>query len=92
MIALGREGKVLARPRNEIRYPHTVAMAAKFEMERGKADYRKRKWIAEPPIGWIRSVLGFRQFSMKGLKKANAEFKLVCLALNLRRMGAMQMA
>jgi hypothetical protein len=35
-------------------------------------------------------VLGFRQFSMRGLDKAKAEFKRVCLALNLRRMGAMQ--
>jgi len=34
-------------------------------------------------------VLGFRQFSVRGLKKAQAEWKLVCLALNLRRMGAM---
>ena len=87
VIALGREGKVLAKPRDEIHYPHTTAMAAKFETERGKADYRKRKWIAEPPNGWIKNVLGFRQFSMRGLKKVNAEFKLVCLALNLRRMG-----
>ena len=91
VIALGREGKVLAEPRYESRYPHTTAMAAKFETERGKADYRKRKWIAEPPNGWIKCVLGFRQFSMRGLKKANAEFKLVCLALSLRRMSSMQM-
>ena len=56
-----------------------------------KADYRKRKWIAEPPFGWIKSVLGFRQFSMRGLEKAKGKFKLVCMALNLRRMGAMQM-
>ena len=91
VIALGREGKVLAKPRDEKRYPHTTAMAAKFETEQCKVDYRKRKWIAEPPNGWIKSVLGFRQFSMRGLKKANAEFKLVCMALNLRRMGAMQM-
>ena len=90
VIALGREGKVLAKPRDAQRYPHTVAMAAKFETEQGKADYRKRKWIAEPPNGWIKNVLGFRQFSMRGLHKAQAEFKLVCLALNLRRMGAMQ--
>jgi hypothetical protein len=62
-------------------------MAAKFETEQGKLDYRKRKWIAEPPNGWIKNVLGFRQFSMRGLEKAKAEFKLVCLALNLRRMG-----
>jgi transposase len=89
VIALGREGKVLAKPRDAQRYPHTVAMAAKFETEQGRTDYRKRKWIAEPPNGWIKNVLGFRQFSMRGLQKAQAEFKLVCLALNLRRMGAM---
>jgi IS5 family transposase len=92
VIALGREGKVLAKPRDEKRYPHTTAMAAKFETAQGKADYKKRKWIAEPPNGWIKSVLGFRQFSMRGLKKADAEFKLVCAALNLRRMATMQMA
>ena len=90
VIALGREGKVLTKPRDAHRYPHTVAMAAKFETEQGKIDYRKRKWIAEPPNGWIKNVLGFRQFSMRGLKKVQAEFKLVCMALNLRRMGAMQ--
>lgn len=74
------------------RYPHTVAMQAKFQADEGKAAYRKRKWIAEPPNGWIKNVLGFRQWSMRGLEKAKAEFKLVCLALNLRRVGAMQMA
>ncbi len=91
VIALGREGKVQAKPRDAQRYPHTVAMAAKFQTEQGKSDYRKRKWIAEPPNGWIKSILGFRQFSMRGLQKAQAEFKLVCMALNLRRMGTMQM-
>jgi transposase/IS5 family transposase len=90
VIALGREGKVLAKPRDAQRYAHTVAMAAKFETEQGKVDYRKRKWIAEPPNGWIKNVLGFRQFSMRGLQKTKAEFKLVCMALNLRRMATMQ--
>jgi transposase len=90
VIALGREGKVLAKPRDAQRYPHTVAMAVRFETAQTKLEYRKRKWIAEPPNGWIKNVLGFRQFSMRGLKKAQAEFKLVCMALNLRRMGAMQ--
>jgi Transposase DDE domain len=63
-IALGREGKVLAKPRDAKRYPHTVAMAAKFDTEQGKADYRKRKWIAEPPNGWIKNVLGFRRMAL----------------------------
>jgi transposase/IS5 family transposase len=91
VIALGREGKVLAKPRDAQKYPHTVAMAAKFETAQTQADYRQRKWLAEPPNGWIKNVLGFRQFSMRGLEKVQAEFKLVCMALNLRRMGAMQM-
>jgi IS5 family transposase len=91
VIALGREGREQAKPMDAQRYPHTVAMQAKFQTDKGKADYRKRKWIAEPPNGWIKNVLGFRQFSMRGLEKAKAEFKLVCMALNLRRMGAMRM-
>ena len=90
VIALGREGKARAAPKDANRYPHTVAMAAKFQTEQTQKDYRKRKWIAEPPNGWIKNVLGLRQFSMRGLEKAKAEFKLVCMALNLRRMGAMQ--
>ncbi len=92
IIALGREGREQAKPIDSDRYPHTVAMQAKFQTDKGKADYRKRKWIAEPPNGWIKNVLGFRQFSMRGIEKAKAEFKLVCMALNLRRMGAMQAA
>lgn len=92
VIALGREGKARAAPKDAKRYPHTVAMAAKLQTEQGQGDYRKRKWIAEPPNGWIKNVLGFRQFSMRGLEKAKAEFKLVCMALNLRRMGAMRAA
>ncbi len=90
VIALGREVNARATPKDANRYPHTVAMAAKFQTEQTQKDYRKRKWIAEPPNGWIKNVLGFRQFSMRGLEKAKAEFKLVCMALNLRRMGAMQ--
>ena len=86
LIALGREGRVLAKPGNAKRYPHTVAMAAKFETGQGKLDYRKRKWIDEPPNGWIKNVPGFRPFSMLGLEKVKAEFKIGCMVLNVRRM------
>ena len=93
VIALGREGKVLAKPRDAGLNPFTVALVAKFETEQAKQACRKRKWIAEPPHSGIKSVLGFRQFSMGGgLEKVKAELKLVCLALNLCRMGSMQMA
>ena len=86
---MGREGKRCAEVDAQ-KYPHTAAMAAKLRTEAGKAAYRKRKWIAEPPNGWIKSVLGFRQFSLRGLHRVQAEFKLVCLALNLRRMGTLR--
>jgi len=89
VIALGREGKRQASKIDSRRYPHTAQMAAKLQTEAGKTAYRKRKWIAEPPNGWLKSVLGFRQFSLRGLAKCDAELKLVCMALNLRRMCAM---
>ena len=65
-------------------------MAAKLQTDASKAAYRKRKWIAEPPNGWIKSVLGFRQLSLRGLHRVQAEYKLVCLAMNLRRMGTLK--
>ena len=88
VVALGREGKQQVQVDAQA-HPHTASMAKKFQTEDGCAAYRRRKWLAEPPNGWIKNVLGFRQFSVRGLKKAQAEWKLVCLALNLRRMGAM---
>jgi Transposase DDE domain len=56
-----------------------------------QTDYRQRKWLAEPPNYWIKNMLGFRHFSMRGLEKTQADFKCVRMAVNLRRMGAMQM-
>jgi transposase len=91
VVALGREGKQHATLDAQT-HPHTAAMATKLHTDQGRTAYRRRKWIAEPPNGWIKSVLGFRQFSLRGLHRVQAEFKLVCLALNLRRMGAMQTA
>lgn len=90
IIAIGREKHGQTKSIDPKKYPRTAAMQHKLQSEEGKQSYRKRKWIAEPPNGWIKSILGFRQFSMRGLNKADGEFKLVCLALNLRRMGSMQ--
>ncbi|MFU6768462.1 IS1182 family transposase [Pseudomonas paraeruginosa] len=89
LVALGRERKPGA-PIDAQRRPYTAAMQRTLQSPGGQAAYRKRKWIAEPPNGWIKHVLGFRQFSLRGLAKAAAEFKLVCLALNLRRMSTMR--
>jgi len=36
-------------------------------------------------IGIITAVLGFRQFSLRGVEAAAGEWLLVCLAFNLKR-------
>jgi hypothetical protein len=40
----------------------------------------------EPVIGIIKEVLGFRQFSLRGLAAVAGEWCLVCLAFNLKRL------
>lgn len=89
IVALGREGRQELQIDAQ-QYPHTAAMDARLKTPKGQAAYRKRKWIVEAPNGWIKNVLGFRQFSLRGLHKVRAEFKLVCLALNLRRMSGLR--
>lgn len=88
MVSLGREGREIAAldPKKS---PYTAAMAAKMATPEAQAAYRRRKAIVEAPNGWIKHVMGFRQFSMRGLAKVRAEWKLLCAALNLRRMANM---
>jgi transposase len=66
--------------------PTQAAMKAKLESPSGRAVYTRRKVIAEPPIGQIKSALGFRRFSLRGLSKVRCEWALVCLAHNLLKL------
>lgn len=63
-----------------------VRMAYKLKTEIGQAIYGARKSTVEPVIGIIKEVLGFRQFSLRGLAAAAGEWCLVCLAFNLKRL------
>jgi len=65
-------------------------MAYKLRTEIGNALYRLRKSTVEPVIGIIKEVLGFRQFSLRGLFAAGGEWTLVCLAYNLKRLHTLQ--
>ena len=64
----------------------TVKMAYQLQTEIGHAIYRLRKCTVEPMIGIIKEVLGFRQFSLRGLDAVTGEWGLVCLAFNLKRL------
>ncbi len=55
----------------------------------GRNLYALRKQTPEPVFGIIKSVLGFRQFSMRGLEKARGEWSLVTMAWNMKRMFAL---
>jgi DDE family transposase len=43
-------------------------------------------------IGWIKEVLGFRRFSLRGEANVRGEWNLVCLAVNLKRLHRLGIA
>ncbi len=63
------------------------AMRSKLDSESGKAIYARRKHIVEPVFGHIKAVLGFTGFNLRGLKKVKAEFKIVAIAHNLKKIS-----
>ncbi len=62
------------------------AMAHRLQTQAGKALYALRKQMPEPVFGIIKSVMGFRQFSLRGLDKVRGEWKLVTMAWNIKRL------
>jgi transposase len=89
LVALGRERK--SEPTIDVQhYPATARMAERLATARGQVLYRRRKVIPEPVFGWVKHIIGFRQFSLRGVTKVNGEWNLVCLATNIRRLWALQ--
>jgi len=71
---------------------HKTKMIYKLRTEVGKAIYKLRKSTVEPVFGNIKEVMGFRQFSLRGLIAAAGEWNLVCLAYNLKRLHVLHTA
>jgi transposase len=67
-------------------------MTHKLRTEGGRACYAKRKQIVEPVFGQMKHGRGFRQFLMRGLKKVQGEWKLLCLTHNLLKIWRCQCA
>jgi transposase len=63
-----------------------VKMAHTLKTKQGRALYGKRKCTVEPVFGIIKQIMGFRQFSLRGLQATSGEWKLVAMAYNLKRM------
>ena len=66
--------------------PVLVAMEQKLRTPEGHQRYLRRQASIEPVFGIIKRVLGFRQFSLRGLQKVALEWNLVCAAYNLKRL------
>lgn len=64
-------------------------MAWRLSTPDGKAFYGRRKATVETVFGIIKHVMGFRQFSLRGLRKVAGEWNLVQCAYNLKRMYAL---
>jgi transposase len=62
------------------------AMQHKLRTDAGRTIYKMRKAIVEPVFGQIKEVRGFRRFSLRGLEKVQAEWKLVCATSNLLKL------
>jgi len=93
VIAMGRQqhhpplSERFQKAREAPKEPTPVeAMAHKLKTPEGRALYALRKQTPEPVFGIIKSVLGFRQFSLRGLEKVRGEWSLVTMAWNLKRM------
>ena len=65
------------------------AMAHRLATPEGRQTYALRKQTPEPVFGIIKAVMGFRQFSLRGLEKVKGEWNLVTLAWNMKRMFAL---
>jgi hypothetical protein len=47
-----------------------------------------RKQVVEPVFGQIKQARGFRQFLLRGIEKAKAEWAIICTAHNLCKLAA----
>lgn len=65
------------------------AMTWRLQTPEGKDFYGRRKATVETVFGIIKQVMGFRQFLLRGLRKAAGEWNLVQCAYNMKRMHAL---
>jgi transposase len=86
---LRSEEKRRENPR-QYRTPVLVAMEQKLRSPEGRRRYLRRQASIEPVVGIIKKVLGFEQFLLRGLQKVTLEWKLICVAYNLKRLHKLQ--
>ncbi len=61
-------------------------VALRLKTESGKKTYARRAQMAETPTGFIKDVLGLRQFLLRGLDMVRTEWLWACTAFNIRKL------
>ena len=65
-------------------------MKLRLRTRDGRGWYALRKQTVEPVFGIVKSIMGFRQFLLRGLQAVRGEWSLVTMAWNIRRMAALR--
>lgn len=73
-----------ALPKNSLR----AKMSQRLRKGAKRSRYRLRKITVEPVFGIIKAVRNFRQYLLRGLRKVNMEWSLICTAHNLWKLRA----
>ena len=69
--------------------PHAGAIKRQQERQKileNKALLNRRKTIVEPVFGYIKHILGFRRWTVRGFENVIAQWDLICTSVNLRKM------
>lgn len=61
-------------------------MRERLQTDEGRRDFARRKQSVEPVYGVLKEQMGFRQFLLRGIKKAKAELRLALTAFNIRKL------
>lgn len=71
----------------EVRQQLRDEMKERLNTDQGKRMYRRRLHPIEAIFGHFKYNLGYTRFLLRGLEKVKAEFTLMCLAYNLRKLA-----
>ena len=80
------------KPAKEPKADWLKRMKERMALEESRERYRLRKHTVEPVFGIVKEVMGFRRFLLRGMEKVEAEWALVTLAYNCKRLNNMIMA
>jgi transposase len=70
----------------DTRDPLLQKMREKLSSKEGEKKYFKRQYTIEPVFGHLKFNMGYRNFLLRGIEKVKAEFKLMCIGWNLKKM------